>query len=371
MAKKEDDTAITKAPIIANDRGLVLTSLEDMYRFAEYVVSSQLVPRGMTKAAQILIAVQMGAELGMPPMRALQSFCVVNGQARLWGDAPLALVRQSGLLEYIKEGIEGDGEDMVAWCETKRKGDSAPMRTEFSVEDAKTAGLWKKAGTWQQYPKRMLKYRARSFNLRDNFPDCFAGSTIAEEYEGIDPPTAVPTPEVPKREARKQIEFEVTDSNAMVKEELVKALGSFQACLESPLCLNRQLDMSDPNIEAAAWKAFALFSAINIGGGPDTAYVWENPTRYTSQLLVIIHELLNDASNIPSEVMALIPDAPLTTEEVEAHAADILSDTEPAKQWQCEKGHTFPKPMQQGTEKKARQLCPECLTAEISEVSDG
>jgi hypothetical protein len=122
----------------------------------------------------------------MQPMRALQSFCVVNGQARLFGDAPLALVRQSGNLEYIKEWIEGEEEEMVAHCETKRKGDPEAKKTTFSVADAKRANLWGKRGTWTQYPQRMLKYRARSFNLRDNFPDAFGGASIAEEYYGAE-----------------------------------------------------------------------------------------------------------------------------------------------------------------------------------------
>jgi len=178
---------IEKKSIEIGNRGLALRNLEDMYRFAQHVANSGLAPKSFVRPEQIMIAIQMGAELGMPPMKSLQSFAVVNGQARLWGDVPLALVRQSGNLEYIKESIEGDSDDsMYAICITKRKGDPEPKTTKFSVADAKKAGLWGKAGTWQSYPKRMLQYRARSFNLRDNFPDCFGGATIAEEYEGIE-----------------------------------------------------------------------------------------------------------------------------------------------------------------------------------------
>lgn len=182
----ESQKTETKLEIKANAHGLVLQTINDMYRFAQYVVVSRLAPKSFQTPEQILIAIQSGAELSMPPMRSLQSFCVVNGQARLWGDAPLALVRQSGNLEYIKEWIEGEDEKMIAYCETKRKSDPNSITREFSVDDAKLAGLWKKAGTWQTYPKLMLKYRARSTNLRDNFPDAFGGSTIAEEYEGVE-----------------------------------------------------------------------------------------------------------------------------------------------------------------------------------------
>lgn len=198
----------TRLSIRANERGLVLQSLNDMYRFAQYVVASRLVPSSFTTAEQVIIAIQSGAELGLPPMRALGSFCVVKGLARLWGDAPLALVRQSGQLDYIKESIEGEiGKDFTktpdnvkAICITKRKGDPEEVITEFSVAEARQAGLWGKTGTWTTHPQRMLKYKARSFNLRDNFPDAFGGATIAEEYEGIEMVT-VPLNDKPKSAA--------------------------------------------------------------------------------------------------------------------------------------------------------------------------
>jgi len=191
-ANGKPTTAITKRTIETGNRGLALRTIEDIYRFAKCVVASGLAPSSYKTPEQIIIAVQTGAEMGMPPMRSLQSFCVVNGAARMFGDAPLARVRESKLLEYIKENIEGEGDEMVAICETKRKGDPEAKITRFSVADAKVAGLWEKRGRngqdtpWITYPKRMLTFRARSLNLRDNFPDALAGATIAEEYEGVE-----------------------------------------------------------------------------------------------------------------------------------------------------------------------------------------
>ena len=176
---------IVKSVIEANGRGLALRTLDEMYRFGQYVVKSQLAPRGFKTPEQVLIAIQTGAELGMPPMRALGSVCVINGQARLYGDAPLALVRQSGLMESIDEHFEGKDDEFVAVCTVKRKSDPAPITRKFSVADAKQCDLWGKVGPWQFYSKRMLQMRARSLALRDVFPDCFAGATIAEEYVGV------------------------------------------------------------------------------------------------------------------------------------------------------------------------------------------
>ena len=163
-------------PIKANGRGLQLQSIEDMYRFARYVVTSGLAPKSFTKPEQILVAIQSGAELGLTPMRSLKSICVINGNPHIYGDTPLALVKQSNKLEYIKEWYESETE--TAWCETKRKGEPEPVTRGFSIDDAKTAGLWQKPGPWQQYPKRMLQMRARSWALRDVFPDCLTGIPV-------------------------------------------------------------------------------------------------------------------------------------------------------------------------------------------------
>ena len=65
---------------------------------------------------------------------------------------------------------------------SKRKGQKETRET-FSVADAKKAGLWNKEGTWQKYPKRLLKFRARGFNLRDGWADIMKGMKSVEEVQ--------------------------------------------------------------------------------------------------------------------------------------------------------------------------------------------
>jgi hypothetical protein len=216
MKDMTEETTIQKTPIETNGRGLVLRNIEDMWRYAEYVVASKLAPASFKEPAQILVAIQTGAELGIPPMRALQSLCVINGQARLYGDAPLALVKQSGLMEYIREFIEGEPGQEIAICVVKRKDEPDEVERTFSVDDAKCAGLWGKVGKttgkptpWVTFPKRMLQMRARSLALRDVFPDCFGGATIAEEYYGVPEPSH--ESDTPRRGERKAVESKQVD----------------------------------------------------------------------------------------------------------------------------------------------------------------
>lgn len=191
MSEETTITTTPKAQISLSKNGLQLASLDDLFRFAKYVVASGFAPKGMEKPESILIAVEMGYEVGLSPMAALQNTAIVNGRPTIYGDAALALVRSSGLLDFYEEKQVGTrGKDDFGYCITaKRKGDAQAYSETFTVADAKTAQLWGKAGPWSQYPARMLKFRARGFLLRDAFGDVLKGMKTAEEardYVDID-----------------------------------------------------------------------------------------------------------------------------------------------------------------------------------------
>jgi len=174
-------------------RGLTLASFDDAYRFATMVAKSDFAPKDFKgKAESCLLAIQHGSEVGLSPMQSLQSIAVINGRPTIWGDAAMALVQSSPACEYVREYIEGDGDNLTAVCEAKRRGYPAPTTVRFSVADAKKAGLWGKSGPWSQYPNRMLQLRARGFALRNAFADALRGLVTAEEAQDY------PTPEPAK-----------------------------------------------------------------------------------------------------------------------------------------------------------------------------
>lgn len=181
--------AITKSP---NRTSLEPATLQEAMAFAGMLARSTMVPKDFIgRPENILVAIQWGRELGLGPLQALQNIAVISGRPAVWGDAMLALVRGSGICAYVRETLAGDGEAMTATCIVARKGEEDhPIRGEFSVADAKKAGLWSKSGPWTQYPKRMLQMRARGFALRDGFPDVLRGVISAEEAADI-PPASV------------------------------------------------------------------------------------------------------------------------------------------------------------------------------------
>ena len=178
--------------------GLALATMGEAMQFASMVAKSDFAPKDFKgKPESCLLAIQHGSEVGLSPMQSLQSIAVINGRPTIWGDAALALVQSSPACEYIKEYIEGDGDQAVAVCEVKRRGYPAATVSTFSMFDAKRAGLAGKSGPWSQYPLRMLALRARGFALRNAFADALRGLVTAEEAQ--DYPQSEPAKE-PARE---------------------------------------------------------------------------------------------------------------------------------------------------------------------------
>ncbi|CAK7192409.1 hypothetical protein COMNV_00605 [Commensalibacter sp. Nvir] len=171
-------------------------NLHELIEWSDRAAKSTLVPKDyLGKSANIIIAVQMGAELGLAPMQALQNIAVINGKPSLYGDAMLAVCRASPLCEYIEEEIKGETkEKWEAICRVKRRGDKKEIVSRFSWQDAIFAGLTNKDSPWRTYPKRMLQMRARGFALRDAFPDLLRGLITVEEASDYPSPTPSNTP---------------------------------------------------------------------------------------------------------------------------------------------------------------------------------
>ncbi|NBW22199.1 MAG: hypothetical protein EBR82_81035, partial [Caulobacteraceae bacterium] len=89
----------------------------------------------------------------------------------------LALVLKSGLCGKFKEWVTEDGS--AAYCQSWRDGSEYTQY--FTMQEAEKAGLTSKKGPWQEYPRRQLQMRARSWHLRDTYPDVLCGLGIAEE----------------------------------------------------------------------------------------------------------------------------------------------------------------------------------------------
>lgn len=178
MANEIVKTEEKKPSIVVEGFEVIPKSFDEFYRFSSLLASSDFVPKDYKdKPQNVLVAVSMGAEIGLKPMQAIQNIAVINGRPSLWGDAMLAVIQNSGLLIDFKEWVDGN----TSYCSMHRKGyKEATIRT-FSDDDAKAAGLLNKQGPWTQYKNRMRQMRARGFCARDTFADVLKGFSSAEE----------------------------------------------------------------------------------------------------------------------------------------------------------------------------------------------
>lgn len=224
-----------RALITAGQRGLVLQDLDQMYRFATAVIQAKVAPKGVDSPATALVAIQMGAEVGLPPMASIQNIAVINGRPSIWGDAALAVCMNDPRFVDIEETVTGEGDKMVATCKVWRKNREQPVVRTFSMADAKKAGLAGKPGPWQQFTARMLQMRARAFALRDTLPGALRGMYFAEEVQDM--------PAEPRR-----VDAEVVNTGKGVEGFLAKHRAAQEPDEEEPV---HDLGNAEPEPEEA------------------------------------------------------------------------------------------------------------------------
>jgi hypothetical protein len=181
------------------------TTHTQQWRIAVEFLKSGAMPSSFENAAQAFMALQFLSEHKIPYVTGIRQLMIVNGVVSCWGDLPLALVRRSGKLEFIDERIFDvnfkeicfenrnlTDEAFYAVCRLKRD-DMFQIERVFSLADAKKAGLLnrERKTPWDTYPRRMLQMRARSWAIKDAFPDVLCGTAIAE-YDFDAMPEALP-----------------------------------------------------------------------------------------------------------------------------------------------------------------------------------
>jgi hypothetical protein len=138
----------------------------------------------MSRAAMCIFR---GAELGISPMHCCGAMLLVRGIWRLWGDAPLALVKKRD--DYVdvieeqigpKQDISQDGlaqfDPEFGYRCTAKRLDREDVVFEFTYHDAKMAKIIER--TWFTHFALMIRYKSRNFALRQQWPDAFQGFNL-------------------------------------------------------------------------------------------------------------------------------------------------------------------------------------------------
>ncbi len=219
-------------------------NFEEAIQFSKIMANSDIVPKDYKgKPENVLVAVSMGKELGLPPMQSLQSIAVINGKPSLYGDGFLAVVKAHPHFENINEYISNG----TAYCTVTRRGQD-PQTRSFSLDEAKKAGLLGKPGPWTQYTNRMLQMRARGFCCRDVFPDALRGINLAEEMQDITPQQQNNAQAIKQRLGiieKESIDFRYEFSQCNTMEELKDKFDTLKKYHKDPKSLSEILKEKD------------------------------------------------------------------------------------------------------------------------------
>lgn len=203
-----------KPPIMAGHRlvAIIPQSYEDAYRIATAFVAAGLAPDSYIvkrdartqeiakngdvdhkgTVARVALGIMKGMEIGLAPVTAISTIMIVNNRTSVWGDGALALIQNSGKMEWWKDWSVGDWAKgktggYIHYFSCKRKDDPEVVERHFSFEDAERANLIGKSGPWSGgYGPRMCFNRARAWALRDKFSDVLSGLGIVEEVRDFE-----------------------------------------------------------------------------------------------------------------------------------------------------------------------------------------
>ena len=218
--EKKDESTVNmrtnegKALVALSENGLpVPKNIEEEFRVADALLKGKGLPDWVKTSVQAFVVSQFCRALGFQPIVGVQFMQMVNGRLSLWGEGPLAAVRNSGQLESIEEFFSTKDYVKICWdnknldaevefavCRVKRFG--APTK-EF-VFSAKDANQVKRGieDIWKKWRPIMMKRKARAIALKDEFGDVLLGAPISEYTFHTAPDFEKDAPAAPKLEDR-------------------------------------------------------------------------------------------------------------------------------------------------------------------------
>jgi hypothetical protein len=153
---------------------LIPSSLEEIRSLGEIFARSGMFS-DVRDAAQAVVKILAGRELGLPPLMSMTKIYIVKGQVAISATAMAALIKQSGVYDYRIAELTNERCTIVFF----ERGQEV-FRSTFTIEDAKRAGVLGNE-SWQRYPRNMLFARALSNGARFVCPHLLAGVYVPEE----------------------------------------------------------------------------------------------------------------------------------------------------------------------------------------------
>lgn len=146
-------------------------------------------------AAQAVVKVLAGQEMGIGPIAAMTGIYIVKGRVTLSANLMAAQIKRSGRYSYQVARLDDTGCELVFFEQGREIG-----RSIFTADDAKAAGLWGSSDPWKRTPRNMLFARAMSNGAKWYTPDVFSGPVYTpDELDGV---SVIDAPAAPRAETQ-------------------------------------------------------------------------------------------------------------------------------------------------------------------------
>lgn len=152
-------------------------TIAEMQSLGEVFVRSKFFADS-TDAAQAIVKVMAGAELGFPPIASMTGVYIVKGKVSLSANLIAAAIKRSGRYTYRVLKLDDSGCEIAFY-----EGGTEIGSSSFTREDAQRAQLLGKE-TWRSFFRNMAFARALSNGAKWHCPDVFGGPVYTPEELG-------------------------------------------------------------------------------------------------------------------------------------------------------------------------------------------
>lgn len=163
----------------ANQQVVPHMNMNDKMQYAQALAQASLLPKQYQRnPGNVLLAVELGESLGIPPIQAINTVHVIEGKPSASSGLISALVRRAGHTLRVK------GNDQSATAEIVRSDDpDFTYSVTWDMGRARNAGVTGK-DNWKKYPAAMLKARAITEVARDACQEALMGVQYTPEELG-------------------------------------------------------------------------------------------------------------------------------------------------------------------------------------------
>ena len=237
QADIKKDLEIQSAVVETTEVAVPEMSLGDVMQLGAIAMASGNFP-DLRNNEQAIVRIMAGRELGLQPMTALRDLYVVEGKVAMSSGLIASMIRNHPKYSYKIREMDNEHVVIDFYEEGQVVGDS-----QFSIEDAKVAGIYRQGSGWTKYPRNMLFARALTNGARWHCPDAFDGAVYTPEelkpltgdtasrYEAP-PSTAAPTGQPAQRATSTQ----TPSINAILPERTPYPAGISHDELKNEMC---------------------------------------------------------------------------------------------------------------------------------------